>query len=138
MAIFAFFIADFAIYLIGDTKYLGTEAANLFRIFMIFSILYPIDRFNGATLDVIHKPKINFYKVVVMLIASIIGDLVGVYLFKNLYGIALGALMTTLTGLVFGYFKLRKYIDYTIGDIITIGLSEMKLFIRNKLAFLRK
>ena len=129
MAVVTFFVADFATNLIGGSKYVGTEAANLFRVFMLFSVLSPIDRFNGATLDVIHKPNVNFYKVILMLIVNVAADFVGITIFKNMYGVALGSSLTLLAGMIFGYFILRKYVSYTLGDIFVTGYKEMKHFI---------
>ncbi len=129
MAVVTFFVADFATNLIGGSKYVGTEAANLFRVFMLFSVLSPIDRFNGATLDVIHKPNVNFYKVILMLVVNVSADFVGITIFKNMYGVALGSSLTVLSGMIFGYFILRKYVSYTLGDIFVTGYKEMKHFI---------
>ena len=138
MAVATFFLADYAIYMIGAAKYMGTEAANLFRLLMLFSVLSPIDRFNGATLDVIHKPDVNFYKVILMLVVNISADFLGVYVFKNMYGVALGSSITILAGMVFGYFILRKYIKYTIADIFITGFKEINLLLEKWLLLLRK
>lgn len=127
LSIIVFFFADFAIYLFAGHKFTGTEAANIYRILMIFAIMYPVDRFNGVTLDVIHKPKMNFYKVLVMLATNIVADYIGVTLFHNIYGIVFGVFCTVLSGLIFGYIILRKYIDYTITDIFKEGLIEIKM-----------
>jgi len=68
VAIGAVIFADVAVSFLGGGKYVGTPAANIFRIFMIFAIFFPIDRFTGVTLDVIHQPKYNFYKVIYCII----------------------------------------------------------------------
>jgi O-antigen/teichoic acid export membrane protein len=44
-AIVAVLLADLPIYIMGGGKYVGTEAANVFRLFMTFALLYPADRF---------------------------------------------------------------------------------------------
>ncbi len=136
MAVVTFFVADQAIYLIGGAKYAGTEAANLFRLFMLFSVLSPIDRFNGVTLDVIHKPDVNLYKTILMLVVNVSADFIGITIFKNMYGVAFGSISTVLAGLIFGYFMLRKYISYTLGEIVSTGYREMKLFIGKWLAMI--
>lgn len=126
LILFTFVFADLAIYLLAGTKLMHTEAAMIYRLFMLFAILAPIDRFNGITLDIIHKPNLNFYKVLVMLAANIVFDLIGVYLFPNVYGIAIGVFFTVFSGVVFGYYHLRKYISYTIVGILTSGIAETK------------
>jgi hypothetical protein len=61
-----------------------------------------------------------------MLGANIVFDLIGVYLFPNVYGIAIGVFFTVFSGVVFGYYHLRKYISYTIVGILTSGIAETK------------
>ena len=133
MALFVFVAADGAIYLIGAAKYAHTEAANLFRIFMLCAVLSPIDRFNGATLDVIHKPDINFYKVILMLVVNVVADFIGITVLKNMYGVAIGSMITVLSGAVFGYYILRKYIPYTLPELFTTGYRELVILARNNL-----
>jgi len=137
MAVVTFFVADYAIYFIGAAKYAHTEAANLLRIFMLFSILSPVDRFNGATLDVIHKPNVNLYKTILMLVVNVGADFAGIAIFRNMYGVALGSSLTLIAGSIFGYFMLRKYISYTIGDVFVSGYQGMKAFIGRSLAMIR-
>lgn len=135
LAIGAFFFADFAIWLLAGDKYAGTEAANIFRIFMFMAILYPVDRFNGVTLDIIHKPQINFYKVIIMLVVNVIAISAGVYLLKNVYGAAFAAPLSLVAGLAFGYYHLKKNLDgYSFRGIITTGYIESKSFIAQMLA----
>jgi O-antigen/teichoic acid export membrane protein len=131
LAIGAFFFADFAIWLLAGDKYVGTQAANIFRVFMFMAILFPIDRFNGVTLDIIHKPQINFYKVIIMVVVNVIATSVGIYLFKNIYGAAFTAPFALLAGLAFGYYHLKKNLDnYSLRGIMVTGYVEAKSFIR--------
>lgn len=132
MAIIAFFGADIATQLLGGGKYAGTEAANIFRMLMFIAILYPIDRFNGATLDIINQPKVNFHKVLVMMVVNISVSMVGVYSLKNLYGVAIATPCTLLAGLIFGYFNLKKHLpNYTFIGIIQTGFIESKSVVFN-------
>ncbi|WP_026903379.1 lipopolysaccharide biosynthesis protein [Pedobacter glucosidilyticus] len=108
-AILSLFLADFAIALIGGPQYTQTEAANVLRLFMLFALLYPADRFMALTLDVIHKPRVNFIKVMVMLAANIIFDIIGVFTLGNIYGLALATLVPTLIAVGVGYFALQDY-----------------------------
>ncbi|RVU02710.1 lipopolysaccharide biosynthesis protein [Mucilaginibacter limnophilus] len=128
-AIIAVLLADVPIYIMGGGKYVGTEAANVFRLFMTFALLYPADRFFALTLDVIHKPKINFYKVLIMLAANIIFDVLGVLLFKNIYGITLATLAPTLIGTTIGYYALKRYHNFSFFSVYSLGISEAKVYI---------
>lgn len=119
-------LADLPIYLIGGHKYVGTDAANVFRLFLTFALLYPADRFFALTLDVIHLPKINFYKVLVMLAANITFDWLGVKLLGNVYGIAVATVFPVLIGTLIGYHALRKYYPFTLWSVYVAGYEQVK------------
>jgi O-antigen/teichoic acid export membrane protein len=127
-AVAAYFFADFAILIIGGKQYVGTEAANVFRIFITFALLYPADRFLALTLDVIHQPQVNFIKVLVMLAINVITDFIGIYIFKNVYGIAIATVFPVLTGVVVGYWYLKKYLKFSFKDIYVLGYQEAEIF----------
>ncbi len=131
--IFAFFFADIAVDLLGGGKYSGTEAANIFRFFMLLSLFYPFDRFCGVTLDLINKPNINFYKVVGTLMITVIGDILGLLIFKSIYGVALCSAFSLAFGIAFGNYHLRKHLKYKFKEIISIGFLEIKNLINKAL-----
>lgn len=126
----AVIFADVAIHIIGGGKYVGTEAANVFRLFMIFALLYPLDRFMALTLDVIHQPKINFIKVLIMLAGNIIADFAGVYLFHNIYGVALATIVPTLIGVSIGFWALSRYQPFSIMSVYKVGYKELMILLR--------
>ena len=128
--IFTFFTADIAVALLGGVKYAGTEAANIFRLLMFFSVFYPIDRFNGVTLDILHQQKINFYKVLVMIAANIPVAFTGIFIFHSVWGVAIASPFTLLAGLLFGYYHLRKHMDYSFAQIIQLGYVESLEIVR--------
>jgi O-antigen/teichoic acid export membrane protein len=124
--------ADIPISLIGGGKYAGTEAANVFRLFMTFALLFPADRFMALTLDVIHQPRINFIKVLVMLAANIGGDFAGIYILGNIYGVAITTVIPTLIGVLVGYYALRRYMPFSFWDMYRVGYSEIKELIQQQ------
>jgi O-antigen/teichoic acid export membrane protein len=124
VSLVAIALADVAVGLLGGSQYVGTSSVTVYRIFMSFAMFYPIDRFIGVTLDIIHQPRINFYKVLVMLATNIVFDFIGVY-YGNISGVALATLFTFLSGVFFGYYWLRKYLDFTILGIFQVGYKEI-------------
>ena len=133
-------LADIPIYLIGGAKYQGSEAANLLRISMVIAIMFPIDRFFGVTLDVVNQPKLNLFKVFLMLGVNVVGDVIALKLFHNIYGVALASLPTAISGFVFGYLQLKRFLPISLKDIVTTGFVEFKLLFNSlpgKLASLR-
>ncbi len=124
VSLVAIALADVAVGLLGGSQYVGTASVTVYRIFMSFAMFYPIDRFIGVTLDIIHQPRINFYKVLVMLATNIVFDFIGVY-YGNVSGVALATLFTFLSGVFFGYYWLRKYLDFSILGIFQVGYKEI-------------
>ena len=141
LAIVAFFGAGIATQLLGGGKaeYATGEAPNILRMLMFIAILYPIDRFNGATLDIINHPKVNFYKVLVMMTVNISVSVAGVLLLKNAYGVAIATPFTLMAGLCFGYYHLKKHLKgYTFRGIIATGYDESKLILVQVLSRFKK
>ena len=126
-------LADIPVLFMRGNKYPGPEAANVLRIFMTFALLFPTDRFIAVGLDVIHKPNINFYKILVMLVVNIVTDFAGIYIFGNIYGVALATVFPLLVGIGIGYWALRKYEYFTLRQILVVGYQEMKILLREKL-----
>ncbi len=130
IAIGGILFADIAVSLLGGGKYVNTEAANVYRIMMVLAIFYPIDRFIGVSLDIIHQPKINFIKVVLMLIMNVMGDFIGIFTFGNLYGVAISTLFPLVIGMFFGYFHLNKFIPFKFSTIFVFGYIQIRLYYR--------
>lgn len=117
VTIITFFFSDFFVLLLGGEKYIGIDpvtgasASMIFKVFAIYGLLLPIDRLTGVGLDSINKPKKNFYKIIFMVVANIIGDLIAVFVFESLMAVAVVTIIFTLIGLVVGYYYLHKEID---------------------------
>lgn len=127
--IIAVLLADVLISLVGGGQYAGTtvgvQAANVYRFYMTFAWLYPADRFLALTLDVINKPQVNFYKILVMVAANIIGDFTGILIFGNVYGVAISTFLPILIGTIIGYRALIKYKPFKFIDVYRLGYVEL-------------
>lgn len=119
-------LADIAIGIIGGSKYVHSEAANIMRILMIFALLYPLDRFFALTLDVIHQPQINFVKVLVMLVGSIAASFIGIYITNSIYGVAIGGIVPILIGISISKWALDRYYAFGFVSIYKEGFNQMK------------
>lgn len=129
--------ADLLVYLLGGSKYTGTEAANVLRIFLVIAILFPIDRYFGVALDVINQPKMNLIKVFVTLIMSVTTNVLGVKLLHSIYGVALASVPTIITGFLFGYHAFGRYSKVSLPAIIETGFDEGKKLLAGFLTKLR-
>lgn len=89
--LFSFIFAKDLVLILGGPGYEST--ANIFRIFCIYGLLLPLDRFIGVALDSVNKPKLNLLKVVYMTLANIVGDSLVVFSF---YYIVAGFSILTL------------------------------------------
>ena len=133
IAVIAFLSGEIVIELLFGKQYRNTEAVTIFRLFMCYVILMPIDRFFGITLDIINKPHLNMLKVLLMLIVNVIGDFIGIIIFHSLYAVAIASLFTFCAGAIFGYWALKKHLNFTIRDIFSLGFRELKNMVNHLL-----
>jgi len=130
MVIIALIFAEPIIQLVGGKGYTSNEAPNLFRLFMVLSLLSPADRFFALGLDVIHQPKINFYKILVMLVVNLIAVLIGISIYHSVYSIAIATIFPTLVAVLMTYAPLNKYCNFKFWDIYVVGYKEAVLFLK--------
>lgn len=128
IAALGFIFAKPLILFLGGNEYKDALPllVTIFRIFTLYSILLPIDRFTGVALDSINKPKLNFNKVILMATANIIGDLVAVFIFKSLEAVAMVTVFFTIIGIVTGYYFLHKELKLNLNSFITEGIFFFK------------
>jgi hypothetical protein len=129
IAIISFIFAKEFVIILGGQKYIA--ATDVFRMFCIYGLLIPIDRFTGVALDSINKPKQNFYKVIFMAIANIIGDLIAVFAIPTFFPqinhtlilifVALATIVMTLIGLIVGFNYLNREINVKYKEVFSEG-----------------
>ncbi|RZJ79029.1 MAG: lipopolysaccharide biosynthesis protein [Flavobacterium sp.] len=134
--ILSYIFAGFAMGVIGGGQYRGTEAGdiavNIFRLSITYALLYPADRFMSVTLDVIHKPHINFLKVIVMLIINLLFDIIGIYIFGNIYGVVIATVFPIITAIIIANYVLQKeYYKFSLLNIYKLGYLEINSLISN-------
>ncbi|HAG17392.1 MAG TPA: hypothetical protein DCG69_12875 [Bacteroidales bacterium] len=114
IAVFGFIFSDFFVLLLGGKQYLGIDPVSgastsaIFKVFALYGILLPIDRLTGVGLDSINKPRKNFYKIIYMVLANIMGDLIAIFIFKSILMVAVVTVIFTFIGVVIGYQYLTK------------------------------
>jgi len=131
LAILAIIFAEPLILLVGGKQYIGSQAANLFRMFISIAVLFPADRFAALTLDAIKKPKINFYKILIMLLVNLVADFIGVSIFKSVYAVVATNIFPVLAGIIISYIALQDYSRFSFWNIYVVGYDETKVFIKN-------
>jgi O-antigen/teichoic acid export membrane protein len=105
ISLLTFIFADFFVLLVGGRQYIMTDpamevnAVHIMRIFSIYGLLLPIERMTGIGLDSVNRPDRNFQKVMYMLGANVIGDLIAVFIFQSLIAVAIASVIFTLLGI---------------------------------------
>jgi O-antigen/teichoic acid export membrane protein len=130
--IFTFVFADLFVLFLAGKKYLQTDpvsgfnAVSIVRVFSLYGLLLPIDRMTGIGLDSINKPNINALKVLFMVIANIIGDLIAIFIFKSLIMVAIGSIFFTILGIWIGMYFLDKELVLSYSEIFVRGINFYK------------
>lgn len=133
LLIFGIIFADYAILILGGAKYVSSEAPNILRIILIIAFLFPAERFFALTLDIIHKPKINFLKVVLMVFVTVVSDIIAIKITGSIYAVAATSIFSTLTGLLIGYYALNfNYQRFSFGSIYVVGYKELVYQVKHK------
>lgn len=132
ISLIAFIFADFFVLFMGGSQYLGTDpitgfsATMIVRIFSIYGLLLPLDRMTGIGLDSVNRPDRNMIKVIFMVTANIIGDLIAVFIFKSLAVIAIASILFTAIGIGVGYYFLDKELSLNYRHVFSSGLDFYK------------
>ncbi|MBO6605710.1 lipopolysaccharide biosynthesis protein [Psychroserpens sp.] len=128
MSLVTFLFAEEFVILVSGYQYLDHQLADvsitvLVKILSIYGLLLPIDRMTGIGLDSVNRPKINAFKVCVMLITNLIGDLTAVFVFESLELVAISTIIFTSMGIVLGSYFLNKEFEVSPRAIFKEGNS---------------
>ncbi len=120
--------APFFIQLVGGEKYLESNVTVIiFQLFAIYTLLAPLEKFTGITLDGINQPRKNFYKVLIMAVLNVIGDLFAVFYLNSLIAVAAVTILFTLFGMGLGWVYLRHYLNIHVREFMdTVKWSVIK------------
>jgi O-antigen/teichoic acid export membrane protein len=133
ISLITFVFAEYLVMILGGHQYLGIDPATgastvmIVRIFSIYGMLLPIERMTGIGLDSVNRPDRNFQKVLYMTIANVIGDLVAVFIFKSLAGVAIGSVLFTIMGIWIGAYFLDKEIGLVPKKIFSSGIDFYRM-----------
>jgi O-antigen/teichoic acid export membrane protein len=93
------------------TLYAGqsfSKASNILKIFTIYLLLMPLDRYLGIALDSLDLPQINALKVVLMASLNVFGDWYILSHQIGLHGIAIVTIINVVSGILVGLFFLNQ------------------------------
>ncbi|HCQ15954.1 MAG TPA: hypothetical protein DIU20_06820 [Cryomorphaceae bacterium] len=122
ISILVFIFAEPLVIALGGEEY--QSSADVLRMFAIYTALTPLDRFTGIALDVINRPDLNFYKVVLMLSANVVGVILVLQFSEKLVWVAFISIITFGTGILFGFLFLRQHISIHLRNVVQKGGYE--------------
>jgi len=138
-AIVAYLFSDFFVLFLGGKEYL--KAVPVYQIFIFYGLLLPMDRMTGVTLDSVNKPKLNFYKVIFMAVANIIGDCIAVFIvplfypgvtkIEQLMMVAGATIIMTIIGMILGISYVKREIPIKFSHIFTKGIEFYQQMIKS-------
>lgn len=128
MALLSFIFAEELVLILGGNAYIEVlpQLTLIFRIFTLYTLLLPIDRFTGVLLDSINRPRLNLNKVIIMTLANVIVDLIAVFVFQSLIVVAIGTVLFTIIGIILGFHYLKKEIQITSRQILPQSILFFK------------
>ncbi|GLB51328.1 hypothetical protein NBRC110019_03670 [Neptunitalea chrysea] len=128
IAIVCFMMAKFLIIFLGGKGYADQidQLIVVFRIFTVYTVLLPVDRFCGVLLDSINKPKLNMIKVIVMTIANVVVNFIAVFAFNSLELVAIGTVLFTLIGISMGFYYLKHEMQIKFRYILPESIQFFK------------
>tara|TARA_Y100000782_G_scaffold87782_1_gene95565 strand:+ start:7980 stop:9302 length:1323 start_codon:yes stop_codon:yes gene_type:complete len=127
-----FIFAQPVVNIIGGEAY-STEATLILRIFVVYGFFLAVDRFTGITLDAINQPRYNFIKMVMMVTANVIFDLIALYTIGELWAVSAVTIITILVGVVTGNNYIRKQVPIQFSRILPEGFAYWKSLIKSNL-----
>jgi len=102
LAVGGFIFARDLVVIIGGEEYAHTHI--IFKVFCVYALLLPVERFTGVALDSLNMPHKNMKKVMIMSLANIAGNLMVVGaiapLFPSLLTVNLLAMVAAVTVVV--------------------------------------
>ncbi len=146
-SIIAIFLNKYFILILGGEQYRSSLQGLSYVMIavIIYGLLLPVDRFTGVALSSLNRPKKNFYKIIYMAVANIIGNIIAVFVIHELFPslsvvtllffVGVASIIFTLIGLVIGFRYLREEIDVNYQTVFLFGFNQLKSYY-NK--FLRK
>ena len=132
ISLVTFLFAEYFVFIIGGSQYLGTDpvtgfnATTIVRIFSVYGLLLPIDRMTGIALESVNRPDRNLMKVGLMVLTNVIGDLIAVFVFKSLAVIAIASILFTAIGVWVGYYFLNKELHLDYRRVFSAGIEFYK------------
>lgn len=131
VAIGIFVFSDYLVVLLGGENY--KNSAIILKVFSIFLMISPLDRFSGLVLDVLNRPNVNLTKVIIMLITNIFGNIIVIKMGFGLTGVAAVTIASAISGIAYGFYRHRNEVPLRPLQMGRQGLKEAFVLAKNGL-----
>ncbi|MDC0230571.1 oligosaccharide flippase family protein [Aureispira] len=126
-----YLISTHLILFIGGENYI--DSVIVFQIFLGAAIFISFNKLVGVALDSLGLPNLNFYRLLLMALVNILGDIFVLYFYQSIELVALVTLVNILVGVTVGYLMLRKEIGLSLNSIFINSVNTTLSFLRKSL-----
>ena len=88
------------------------DSALILQILLVYVLLLPADRFLGIALEAVSLPHFNLIKTLLLILVNVAGNLIVLSYFSSLMGTALVSILALVTGILSGYYFLKKHYGF--------------------------
>ena len=105
--------------LLGGGGYLDSLHLQKSIVLVVAAYIFflPFDRYSGVGLMAIDRPRLNFKKIVMMLLANVLFDLIAIFVFHSLILVATATLIFTLAGIGLGLYYLQRESGFQLKEL---------------------
>lgn len=123
---------QFFLQLLGGDEYLSfiDLQVNIFYVIIAYIFILPFDRYTGMALFALDKPKINFQKIMIMLLANLILDGIAIFVFNSLVLVAFATFIFTFIGIILGWYYIQKETGITFNSFMQIIQESVRFVIK--------
>lgn len=90
------------------------DSALILQILLVYVLLLPADRFLGIALEAVSLPHFNLIKTLLLISVNVVGNLIVLSYFSSLMGTALVSILALITGIITGYYFLKKHYGFKV------------------------
>lgn len=105
LVLFILLLPEWILTLFGSTQYVEHIPVMVMILYIttLYCVLLVLDRMIGVLLESLGLPQKNTSKTMLMTLANVIGDLVAIFYFQSLVGVAIASVVFTLIGIFYGW-----------------------------------
>jgi O-antigen/teichoic acid export membrane protein len=119
---------DFLLSFLGGSGYADSLHTQRLLAYFIaaYILILPLERYIGTALFALGRPKLNFYKISVMLLLNIVLDIAAVFWLESLPAVAAASVIFTAAGIATGARYVRKLSGFRLSALVSCTIAIVK------------